>query len=420
MTDRGGQCLKAGKIGRVNVLRQQMMMPGEVITPYISGQVKLESLRERDSLRINANLSTFMTPIRWLWSDWPEYVKQGPAGTTYTPPLITENDMSRYGIGCVETDLSFEQYWKDAVLKVYNEWYKWPEAIDQTAWPGDGQKAVPLQRAWTRSRDQITPDNSEDYTVASATEFDVRRLAEVEAKFRSAMERDVLSYKRWMEVCKEMFGASGSREVDQVPIMVDQTELGVNPREIPATDGPSLGQWQSMFDFGVDHKVGAITAPEHCILTYVLVIRFAPLTETRHGLASGELEWAERVGDPEVLGSMQPQSVMHRELFATNQATAMGYQPAGWQWRHGHDVISARIDERDSFPYHKLPSNVEEARDATRINPAFRSEALGDYVADLWFSEPSKNMLNTALESYYSGMQGENAKAEYPKQGKMV
>ena len=75
---RGGLTLKSGKIGRVNCLRQQIMMPGERMNASVSGTVKLETLRERESMRINAHLATFMTPLRWLWPEFTDYIKQGP------------------------------------------------------------------------------------------------------------------------------------------------------------------------------------------------------------------------------------------------------------------------------------------------------------------------------------------------------
>lgn len=84
---RGGHTLKTGKIGRVNCLRQQIMMPGERINCNMSGKVRLEALRERDVMRINAHLGVFMTPLRWLWSDFTDYVKQGP-DTAITPATV--------------------------------------------------------------------------------------------------------------------------------------------------------------------------------------------------------------------------------------------------------------------------------------------------------------------------------------------
>lgn len=420
MHDRGGLTLKTGDIGKMNVLRQQVLLPGEVINTSIKGSVKLESLRERDSLRIHAHIAAFLTPIRWLWSDWPTYLREGPEGNLSIPMTATQN-LHRFGIGAHsgEGATNVPSYFVEAPARIYNEWYKWPEDPDVS--PSDGWPCVPLQKAWNRARYNATPSAMEDYIFDPSAALDVRQLAEVQARFRSAMERDVLSYNRYIELVQEMFNADGSREVDQVPMMVDQTDVGVDPRDVPAMDGASLGQWQSLFDFNVDHQIKGITAPEHSVLTYILVIRFAPIMEMRHPLASDFASWAENVGDPEILQAMPPQPVTRNQFVArTGTDVDLGYLPAGWQWRAGHDVIGQRIDERNSFPYMLAPTNPQNAKDASRIKDAFRSQSLGDYVVDLYFDEKSKSPISDALESYFSGMDGRGSSAEFPKQGKML
>jgi len=418
---RGGQTLKTGKIGRVNCVRQQLMMPGENIRSRIKGKVKLEALRERDTLRINAHLGVFLTPLRWLSSNWPTILQEGP-DTAETLPTITTNNFAAYGVGSASTitPIDFPRFWQDSCLRVYNEWYKWPEDADATTWSSDGNVAVPLSHTWSRLRDQVTPDDTSDYEVASATEFDVRDLAEVQGRFRSAMKRDVLSYNRYMELVKEAWGADGSREVDQVPMLIDSVEVGVNPREIPATDGASLGQWQSYFDFEVDHMVDGITAPEHCVLTYMLLVRFPPIIEGVHPMTVTDNDWQTLVGDTDILAQTAPVSVRRKDVTLTSSTTALGSLPAGWQWRSGHDVIGSRVDLRDSFPYMLEPTTTAQCRDATRIQDAFRSQSLGDYVIDLYVSEDSKSRLNSSMESYYSGMTGSRSDAEFPKGGKQL
>lgn len=421
MTDqRGGIVIKTGKIGRTNILRQQLLMPGETINTNITGRVALESTRERETLRINGHLATFLTPLRWLVPNFPTYLREGP-DTAETIPTYAENDLSSLGIGAFEYSVVTQQFWRDAVLKIYNEWYKWPEDPDKTAWEQDGLIAVPLQATWNRCRYKIDPDDTSDYTVpSSAADFDVRALSEIQAKFRSAMERDVLSYNRWMELVKEMFGQDGSREVDKVPIKIDETTLGVNPREIPATDSAGLGDWQSIYDFGIDHGIKGITAPEHCVLTYVLTLRFAPVIEGRNPHSVEDLTWVDLVGDPEITRNMRPQNVRRKDVETFQSTTSLGYQPSGWRWRNGWDVLGKRIDLADSFPMMIPPSTKEMAKDATRIREAFRSQALGDYLCDLQFSERSRNLHGSALESYFGGMTGSSSKSEAPKQGKML
>jgi hypothetical protein len=362
-----------------------------------------------------------MTPIRWLWSGWPDYLKEGPAGAT-APPTVSAGDLARFGIGATTSgaSLAMPQFWRDACFRVYNEWYKWPESSDIATWGADGAVAVPLQHVWNRARFDTDPGDVDDYTVGSATDFDVRDLAATQARFRSAIERDVLSYNRYMELVSEMYNADGSREVDQVPMMVDQVEVGVTPREMPATDGASLGQWQSIFDFDIDHQVRKVVCPEHCILTYMLTVRFAPVIEGRAPFAVLPASWEEMVGDAEMLQARQPVPLTIGEVTADPSATVLGNVPAGWQWRCGHDVIGNRVDVRDSFPYMEVPTSQANAKDASRVKPAFRSASLGDYVADIYFSELTRSPIDSALESYFSGMTGSGSKSEFPKQGKML
>ena len=66
------------------------------------------------------------------------------------------------------------------------------------------------------------------------------------------------------------------------------------------------------------------------------------------------------------------------------------------------------------------PSTQENAKDATRVRPAFRSSSLGDYMVDLYVSESTRSPIAGSLESYFSGMTGKGSDAEFPKQGKML
>lgn len=436
-TQRGGACLQTGKIGRVNCLRQQMLMPGERMDINISGQVRLESLRERDSLRINAHLATFMTPLRWLWPEFIDYVKEGP-NTAINVPSYSEfsADWAKYGIGTYAPGTypytkAIAEYWKDAPLKIFNEWYKWPESPDSTVWDEDGNKAVPLSKSWSRMRFNASPNDLTEQSAFSndigggQQSLNIQSLAEAQARFRSAMKRDVTSFNRWMELVKETWKGDGSREVDKVPIMLDQTEVGVHPRSMPATDGASLGTWQSLYNFNVDHQIKGIVAPEHCIITTMLLIRFPSIVESNHPLAIQDQNWFELVADPEYLSSAQPQEVLANQIMATTNTTSLGYLPAGWQWRSDHDVIGKRIYDKGSFPYMEMPSTQAECKDATRIKPAFRSSSLGDYYCDLYFSERSYQPIGTSMDSYFSGMldHTENqsqSNDKYPKGGKQL
>lgn len=397
----------------------------------MKGTIRLESLRERDTLRINAHLATFMTPLRWLWTSYTDYVKEGP-DTMLNPPLgTTSGDLQALGIGAYSaTDVGHYKWWEEAYLRTVNEWYKWPENADYVfADIGtNGVKGVPLAKTWSRCRFNTTPDDTADYTVTAGADFDVRELAQVQAKFRGAMKRDVLSFNRWMELVKETWKGDGSREVDQVPIMLDSTSVGVNPREMAATDGASLGQWQALFDFSVDHQIKGVVAPEHCVITHMLIIRFASTIEGIAPLARAPFtdDWQVITADPEYLASAKPVEVQRKELMQSGLTTSFGFLPAGWQWRADFDVIGKSIDIRDSFPYMLEPTTQAEAKDATRVKSAFRSQALDDYVVDVYFRETSHQPIGDSMDSYMSGMVDDaqvkpgGKGQEFPKGGKQL
>ncbi|WP_299747822.1 major capsid protein [uncultured Tateyamaria sp.] len=431
MMQRGGKILSTGSIGQMKVLRQQLVRPGETLDCRLTGDVTMESLRERDALRINAHVAAFMTPVRWIEPEWSEYVREGPTTTRNISYVDTQGDWC--GLGG-NTQRSIPRFFVEAPRRIYNEWYKWPEDDDFTytfaSVPGQISlipptfRCVNLEHSWTRMRNQALPEDASNIEVAAAANtMSVVDLAETQARFRSAVQREVLTYGRYMEVMKELFGAPGSREVDQVPIKLDDDSVGVNPRSIPATDGPSLGQWQSLYDFNVNFSFD-LTAPEHCVLTYILVVRFAPITEEVHPLSNNRLSWAELVGDAGLLSAMPPQPVETADVFdvfAPDSAPLGGYLPAGWQWRAQNNIIGDKIDSRKSFPVLRNPTTLSQCRDATRRVDAFRSSSLEDFRIDLYASEQSESNMANALSSHYVGMKdaGKGDGSPYPKQGKL-
>lgn len=52
----------------------------------------------------------------------------------------------------------------------------------------------------------------------------------------------------------------------------------------------------------------------------------------------------------------------------------------------------------------EIPGNADETKDATRVVPAFRSKALGDYLVDVYFTEDSYQPIGDSMDSYMSGM----------------
>lgn len=411
MYNRGGTCLATGKIGRARVLRQQLLRPGETIKPRITGTVYIESLRERRASKIHAQIFTFLTPCRWLDDTWTDGVKAGPNGSFAVATATGVPD--HYGVGS-EAATTMLKVFIEAPKRCYNEWMKWPEAADVTTWPQDGQPVVPLEAAFSRVRDSMDPASPDDSEVGAGA-FDVRDLAQVQAMFRSAMERDVFAEGRYSDVLREAFGAEGSREVDQVPILVDDESGKVRPQEQPATDAGGLGQFMSLYDFEVGHNVGAITAPEHCVLTYFLVVRFQSITRDDGNPLAHQVRaksYATQFGDPGLLAAQRPEQVRVDDVLSSANASVLGYLSAGWQWRFPWNHVGSRIETRASFPIYQTPVGPDDCRNASRVENAFRSSALGDYFYDLEFDEPAFMSMPSAETTNMGGMgsAGRNSK----------
>lgn len=406
-TNRGGLVFDTGKIGRLKILRQDLIAPGETVKSRIDGQVRLESLRERDSSRINARFDRFFTPVRWLWSDYAAWLRAGPEASQ---SVETVNEpYGNYGLGSHAVDGATNQFlnnrvpkvFKDAVLRIYNEHYKWPEDSDATAVSHDGLKAMPLPMPWNRMRDDNITD-ADDYTLgasvaSSVASIDIRQLHQVYKRFERAIDDEFLSFGRWKEYLDERYGTRGSSEIDQVPLHTDDFDLTVRPDSIPAMDGPSRGQWQALYDFGMDVRTKPFSANEHFIMTDILLVRYAPITEEDvNYLAaamvnlSGAPLWKLVSGDPGIMAG-EPLTPVNTRLLKgtpTGSNTTEGYLPHGWQWRTKWNQIGIDIDRRDSFPLMTGPGDAK--RDATAVQDAFTSQAFEDFVIDINYETTSR------------------------------
>ena len=428
--DRGGTVIKTGKIGRVNILRQQILLPGETVKPALNGPVRLTALRERESLKIHARLEAFVQPIRWLWDDLPAYLQEGPAGTKTWPTTATQDDkshvnLSDYGVGG-NTSAPMLAIFRDGPLRIYNEWFKWPEDADETSWVKDGRVAIAQAHSWTRMQANDGPATG-DYdmqTVASGQreQFDIRGLAEIQARLRQAIDQDWIAHGRYVDLLKELWQEGGSREVDKVPMRLNGAEAGVDPQNVYATDSDGLGDTMSLYNFGVDHRFGTVSMPEHSLLTYMLVVRFASIAEDEINPTAIALDrsWASMVGEPGMLAAERPNGVRGRNLTGNNAAsTVLGYLPAGWQWRSRWNVVGDRIDDRDSFPVYRSLSQqtATSMRSASRIGDPFRSASLGDYYVDINFSEVTNSPIPGPLSSLYTGSDQSGGGSSYPYPG---
>lgn len=395
--DRGGKSLKVGDIGKLSVLRQHLMLPGERLNTSLRGNVRLSGLRQQTSVYLHAQIEAFAAPLRWYYSDFPEYLKEGLSTAKTIPTLTgawTTDIRATSGIGIGKPTFDIAKWWAQHPINVWNEWYRWPEdaklSVDTpliSFFADHGQACVNLPSALTRIHDAPSFDTSE-YRVPSVALLDVRDLAQYQARFNQAAVTDWTSQERYLAFMKDVYGAKGTNEVDKVPIRLNKgASLSVMPRDMYATDGPSLGELMSINNFQVNHSWGNFIAPEHMIVCYMMLLRFAPIADDNVSPMAypGTHTYSLMQGDPIVMAAEKPVAVTSREVD-DGDGTAVGFLPHGWQWREGFSHVDFTVAAVENFPLLDAnPLTAAGFRDASAINPAFRSTALRHWFADLDF-----------------------------------
>lgn len=401
--NRGGKTHKAMFIGHLDCLRQHLLLPGERLIPSVRGNVRLSGLRQQTSVYLHAQLEAFAAPLRWYYANFPTYLKEGVStaetiptvDTTAEPIWLNRNVHSALGIGNVNAD--FAEWHIKFPASVHNEWFRWPEdarqnlaSIPTSYYSFGGPKTVNLSSAATRIHDAPSFDATTETDVPSATVLDVRDLARFQARFNQAAVTDWTSVDRYNVFMRDIFGAKGNNEVDQVPIRLRSgAELSVHPRDLYASDASGLGEIMSINNFQVDHQWDPFVAPEHMIVGYFMTLRFSPILEDNvlPGVYPQHTDYFVYQGDPDVIAAERPVDVAAREIDGDGDATVLGYLPAGWQLREGFSHIDDAVATVSNFPLlDSQPLTAAGYRDATRINNCFRSTQLNHCFADLDFN----------------------------------
>ena len=405
----GGEIKTTGRIGYMNVIRQEWMLPGTFCNPTINGFARLSPMREQRTSKIHAHLEAFITPVRWLWTDFPKYLVQGK-DTTLTPPTETIKP-DTYGLGSYN-DVSVYKWFKDAPLRVYNEYVKWPENSDITALNLSNEVAVALPAYYTRlqTHDHLTGDHYELETKASGSreKFDIRDLNKQMARFRNEVPRDWIVHERYNALVKEAYGARGNNEVDKVPFSFAPKGSMLSGRNQWATDGDNLGGLASIHDFDIKHHFGQIHVSEHSVLTFILIVRFPSVAngEVNPVAVAHGKEWEDIVGDAGILANRPPVAVTKQELDGQSTTTHFGYLPSGWQYRAKWSNIGKQIHERSTFPLLEgigASTGASRLRDANRILDCFRSDALDHYLVDAEFNLNASSDIGDPKASLFAG-----------------
>lgn len=435
--NRGGKTIAVGDIGRFKTLRQLILYPGERMRqPRISGNVRVSGLKQQTSVYLHAQIEAFAAPLRWFQTDFPDYLQEGN-GTAKTIDTLTgawttaHEKTTNMGIGKITNDIA--KFFAQMPISVWNEWYRWAEdskfsvtTPDIDFFKDQGQPVNNLASAPTRLHDIPSFDSTETNVIQlggpPTTHFDVRDLEQIQARFAMAAKTDWTSQERYQAFMKDVYGASGSREVDKVPTRLRSgATLSVKPKDFYASDGSSLGEIMSINNFTVGHSWGDYVAKEHEIVIFVMVLRFAPVFSAGvHPMAyPADHAYSLWNGDPVAMAGERPVAVKAREI-EDGDATVLGYLPANWQAREGYNHVDQTVKNLGNFPLLDTAILTAAAhRDASNIEPAFRSLALRHWFCDMDFDLTIESRIPSAGESIMvgAGTKGSKPGGNHPTGG---
>lgn len=416
MYDRTGGSLSTFQMNRWKCLRQEHMIAGDTVSPKIKGWIRLAALRETISLDVQMDLCTFFTPYRYLWSEWPEYVKEGVDGSR-TIPTRTQSPAAALGLGSISTNNPIAQWYVDNYLKIYNWYFKWPESPDVTSYPDGsdslplyyGFKAIALESILTRMRN-ISLDDADHILTTSAAgareQFDLRDVAQLQARFKSETSREWLAKDRYKELIAAIWKTSVSNDAEQRPRLVDHRQQWMSGEDVYATDGNSLGSVAGVMRLNLNHNVGRVTIPEGGILSYFLCLRFPPYYKGQCSPMATTNDWtyADWTGDPDIIEKTPPRDYKLRNVLDTTSSTVLGTAPFAQQLRTGWSFVDTTIQTRDSFPIadgNAITANAGHI--GADVSSAFVSQSLGHAMGNIRIEQPVRSIVPDGNSSIYAG-----------------
>lgn len=427
--DRSGVTIAAGKIGRVTCLRQEWVLPSERFRSNITGWIELGALRNRLLFDAKVDLVCTYTPARFIDTDFPDIIKDGPTGEVMPFSTVTnigsgsDNDEVRcLGVGRLRESLDVIDCFSVNYNNVWHWMFRHPDdqytsALDSNQLPNNGEtqkygrKAINLPSLPTRMREQQGTDAA-DYEFVTATsganeKIDLRAFERQAATFRAEQRREWMSQDRYMEVMKDIWNTNVGHNHERRPYVIDHVEGWLSGFDLEATDQSGLGAQIGKSKMRISHRMNSRRFQEHGIVAWFLVVRF-PFIHDQQGsplLDPNELDPLHFVMEPGRVAVQDPEQYTQRRLFPDNQSAAtLGWVPFGQHMRTGWNNVQVHRDAVSNTPVvPSLETGAAAYHYCADYDHAFQSLAFGHYTTSLRFGIESTSPVPRPESSIFVG-----------------
>lgn len=425
--DRGGYHLTSLKLGRATCLRQELVTPGETIESALRGQIIFSALRRPIVTQLEITLAAFYTPMRFVTPttfDWVQYINEGPQ-TALTIPLYSlgqagDDDIpwDCLGLGTLYYGDTIPWMFYANWLKIWNWYFKWPEATDATSVASGleadeikqyGRRVVNKESYATRWRDNSVHDDTIG-EVAATDDFDVRDLERIQAGLREHQDREWFGTRGYRELVNQIWNTMPDENAEQRPYLIGKPETGwIGGEQVLGTGDGVLAVRTGAMGANLNTRFKTWTAPEHGIMSYWIAMRCPPLLEKQGNPYASTEDWtyADWTGHPIELGSMAPVGYKERQFIPSSESsTFVGYMPRGQQLRTGwnsvHRNFLSETGNHEGWPIQRK-TTPNTWRYHQTLDHLFLSDLWGNAIGSLYFDQTSHSMVPDIAGSIYAG-----------------
>lgn len=337
--------------GYLNTIRPFLILdtvPGDTMFGNMSLLIRLSSMKKPLMHDLFIDSYLFYVPYRLVWSDWEDFMAEGPSSwvaTPKSPPTVTArhdglwmdetNSQSKSAFPWYAYNLIYNEYFRDNEFPVQAPTAK--ESAGNNCW-----FAHPKPHMTNLLREQIEVENPVTVDTSGPTlaaEDILRAIAEQKDKMKRATYGT-----RYVDILRS-YGVNVTYNMLQRPELVASSHGTLNITDVVATDAANLGDIAGYAIGGRRIRLRRKTFPEHGVLMGVCVVR--PPYIDRHikdFMYKGDLKY-EHFFDPG-LTRLPPETISQKDItWEETTDTDLGYTPWYEWYRHAHNKVEAAVSD---------------------------------------------------------------------------
>lgn len=357
--------MMVGDMGRLQTQSVIPIVAGDSISVNFEGVFRLSPLRRNIILDSMVDMFAFYVPHRHAYGDlWNEFIKQG-VDETVTFPTFNPT----HSIFCMGNEFhdgyNMPKWLPHAYVSIWNRYFRHPttaelDPTNNTTLTNffDGETSVKGRLcAWPKAPwNTPMPDVSgADREVSvSSNKFDIIDLHRVQGRYKTELDRNYFG-QRYNDILERTWDSSVNIDADERPELVMRETRTLSGYSVDATAdniGQYIGRSEGVVKFGFPRKY----FPEHGSLWIMSLLRFPLIVYSVQTPATSQPQpdYKRHAGDPDVIMSEPPETLIRGEWLGDNPNTAFNSQlvvPYAQHYRFQPSVVHERYQNQLGYPF---------------------------------------------------------------------